>query len=61
MEDTRAQVDRRGTARDWPVAFIALGVGILLVAGDKFGVLLFWFGVVALLLRRGTFSPRRRD
>ena len=43
------------------MAFIALGVGILLVAGDKFGVLLFWFGVVALLLRRGTFSPRRRD
>lgn len=61
MEDTRVQVDRRGTARDWPVAVIALGVGILLVTEDRLGVLLFWFGIVALLLRRGTFSPRRRD
>lgn len=43
------------------MAVIALGVGILLVTEDRLGVLLFWFGIVALLLRRGTFSPRRRD
>ncbi len=62
MEDTRVQVDRRGTARDWPVLLIALGAGLgIATGGDKAWVLLFWFGIVALLLRRGTFSARRRD
>lgn len=62
MEDTRVQVDRRGTARDWPVAVIALGAGLgIATGGDKAWVVLFWFGVISLLIRRGAFSPRSRD
>lgn len=55
------QVDRRGTLWDWPVGVALAGLVIVLATGKTFGVVLFWFGVIALLLRRGSFSPRRRD
>lgn len=55
------QPDRRGTWADWPVAVIVAAVVIALFAGKpSVGVfVLFWFGVLSLLIRRGAFRPRR--
>ena len=51
---------RPGGWWDWPVGVI---VGALVLAvltrGGTFSVLLFWFGVISLLIRRGAFTPRR--
>lgn len=57
--------NRAGTLSDWPVAVI--GVGVLLavfafLSGNTPPLvtwLLIVFGVVALLIRRGAFTPRR--
>lgn len=58
--------DRRGTFWDWPVGVAIAGVLLFFVAasnggpaGVLLGLLLVAFGVVALLARRGAFSPRR--
>lgn len=52
--------DRAGTVWDWPVAVIVFAV-VLLLAGVKVGGgVLLLLGVVALLIRRGAFTPRRR-
>ena len=51
--------DRAGTIWDWPVIVMLVAV-VLLIAGAKVvGGLLLAFGVVALLIRRGAFTPRR--
>lgn len=52
--------DRRGTFWDWPVGVIlaAVVLGFAFKPG-VFVFLLFWFGVISLLIRRGSFSPRR--
>lgn len=59
--------DRRGTFWDWPVGIALAGLLLAVVAasndasgGIVFGLLLGAFGVVALLARRGSFSPRGR-
>jgi hypothetical protein len=53
--------DRRGTFWDWPVGVIVASVVLGLVfEPGPFAFLMFWFGVLALLIRRGAFSPRRR-
>lgn len=64
--DEGTQTDRRGTFWDWPVGVAIAGVLLALFAasgdatgGVVFGLLLVAFGVVALLVRRGSFSPRR--
>lgn len=60
VEKTRA-----GTWADWPVAVIVVGVLLAVVAWTSGGSpsfvtwLLIAFGVVALLIRRGAFTPRR--
>ena len=55
------RTNRAGTMWDWPVAVILIGLLLLLFAGGaRVGaVLLLVFGVVALLIRRGAFTPRR--
>ena len=59
--------DRRGTFWDWPVGVAIGGVLLCLLAasnsapaGILLGFVLVTFGVVALLARRGSFSPNRR-
>lgn len=53
--------DRTGTFWDWPVAVIILAV-VLMFAGAGVGaVVLFWFGVLSLMVRRGAFTPRRKQ
>ena len=50
---------------DWPVAVIVVGVLLVLLAltsgasPSLLAWLLIGFGVVALLIRRGAFRPRR--
>lgn len=49
---------------DWPVGVIIGAVLLALVTGGGGGsrlfvFLLFWFGVISLLIRRGAFTPRR--
>lgn len=58
--------DRRGTFWDWPVGVAFAGLLLAVFAasnnasgGIVFGLLLAAFGAVALLARRGAFSPRR--
>lgn len=57
--------DRAGTMRDWPVAVIGVGLVLALFAilDGNAPPLITWlvilFGVVALLIRRGAFTPRR--
>ena len=52
--------DRRGTFWDWPVGLMVGGLVIALVTDlPLFGLLLVVVGVVALLVRRGAFTPRR--
>lgn len=56
---------RAGTWQDWPVAVIALGALLAVVAWLSGGSpswatwLLIAFGAVALLVRRGAFASRR--
>jgi len=59
--DEGTDKDRRGTFWDWPVGVIAAAVVLGLVTESRAApFVLFWFGVLALLIRRGAFSPRRR-
>lgn len=66
MSDENGVKPRRaGTARDWPVAVIALG-GLLVAVGmfsegpaTPLGWSLMVFGVVALLIRSGSITLRR--
>lgn len=54
--------DRRGTFWDWPVAVMAIAVLLLFItAGRSAGasLVLVAFGAVALMARRGAFSPRK--
>ena len=54
------RTNRAGTIWDWPVAVILIGLLFLLFSeGSPGAVLLLVFGVVALLIRRGAFTPRR--
>jgi len=65
MSDEAKKPSRAGTWSDWPVAVIAVGVLLGLAAFASGGRpsfvtwLLILFGVVALLIRRGAFTPRR--
>lgn len=65
MSDEVQKPSRAGTWSDWPVAVILVGVVFALLSvvnGTAPGVLawgLMLFGVVALLIRRGAFTPRR--
>jgi hypothetical protein len=52
--------DRAGTVWDWPVGVIVGGAALTLFGVWPLGVPLLAFGVVALLIRRGAFAPRRR-
>lgn len=65
MTDVK-QDDKRGTFWDWPVGLIVGGVLLLLLAASNGATMGMWvglvmaaFGLVALLARRGAFSPRR--
>lgn len=67
MTDEVQQKDRRGTFWDWPVGVALAGLLLALWAGGNdaaggvmLGLLLIVGGVVALLVRRGTFSARGR-
>ena len=58
--------ERRGTFWDSPVPVAVVGVLLALLAasngadgGILIGLLVAVFGVVTVLARRGTFSPRR--
>lgn len=52
--------DRRGTFWDWPVGVIVAAVVLGMFTEARAATfVLFWFGVVSLLIRRGAFSPRR--
>ena len=51
--------DRAGTIWDWPVIVMLVAVVFLIAGAKVFGGLLLAFGVVALLIRRGAFTPRR--
>lgn len=47
---------------DWPIGVIAASVVLFFVLGEEGGLLvfvMFWFGLIALLIRRGAFTPRR--
>lgn len=56
-----AEKDQRGTFWDWPVGVIAAALVLGLTTEAKgLTLLLLGFGVIALLIRRGAFSPRRR-
>lgn len=46
---------------DWPVGVIVGGALLAVVGVWVLAVPLLAFGVVALLIRRGAFTPRRRD
>ena len=64
MNDTEGEAPkgRRGTFWDWPVGVIIAGVVLGIATGGATGaVVLFWFGVIALMIRRGAFTPRRKD
>jgi hypothetical protein len=59
------KTDRHGTVWDWPVPVMIAGVLLCLLAvsngaglGVLVGLLVAGFGLVALLARRGSFSPR---
>lgn len=61
------KTDRRGTFWDWPVGVAIAGLVLAVLAasneapaGILLGFVLIAFGVVALLARRGSFSPNRR-
>jgi hypothetical protein len=61
-EQGQEKVDRRGTFWDWPVGVIVAGLAFVLftrAAGTFIGLALMAFGAVALLIRRGAFSPRQ--
>ena len=67
MENEGQPDDRRGTIWEWPgaVAFVGLLLTVVAVSngaalGTLIGLAVLAFGVVALLARRGSFSPRRR-
>lgn len=51
--------DRAGTAWDWPVGLIVGGLLLLAFRVWVLAVPLLVLGVVALLIRRGAFTPRR--
>lgn len=65
MGETERPVDRAGTWRDWPAWVIGAGllVAVYVIASGGTPSLVVWlvvlFGVVALLVRRGAFTPRR--
>ena len=66
MEREGSTGDRRGTIHDWPgaVSFVGLLLTVIAVSngaplGTFIGFALLAFGVVTLLARRGSFSPRR--
>ena len=65
MTDEGAPVDKAGTLRDWPVGVIAVALLLAFFAWGSGGrpIALVWlllaFGFVALLIRRGAFTPRR--
>lgn len=60
-----ANNDVRGTWKDWPtLVLVVAGILLVLIVGSGNAPTLVWwlllaFGVVALLVRRGAFSPRR--
>jgi hypothetical protein len=60
MDEGRER-DRRGTFWDWPVG-VMLAAVVLAVFTDAWvlAAVVLCFGAVALLVRRGAFSPRRR-
>lgn len=58
---------RTGGFWDWPVGVIVAGLLVALLSavnggtgGATLGLLVAVFGVVALLIRRGAFTPRGR-
>ena len=53
--------DRRGTVWDWPVGLMVAAVVLLVIwpRAVLLWALLFVFAGVALLARRGVFSPRK--
>jgi hypothetical protein len=58
---SQGREDRRGTIRDWPVEVMALAV-VMFVVVPRAAVLwliVFAFGGVTLLARRGAFTPRK--
>lgn len=61
-EQGKSTPDRRGTFWDWPVAVILVAV-VLAIGTDASpgSIVMFWFGVLALMIRRGAFTPRRRE
>jgi hypothetical protein len=60
MDEGRER-DRRGTFWDWPVGVMLAAVVLALFTDAKvLAVVVFGFALVALLIRRGAFSPRRR-
>lgn len=50
---------RPGTLWDWPVGVIVGAVVLAALSVWVLAVPLLAFGVVALLIRRGAFTPRR--
>lgn len=48
-----------GGSFDWPVGVIVSGAVVALLLSAVLGLLLVAFGVAALLIRRGAFTPRR--
>lgn len=56
-----ARPSKRGTIRDWPAELMMAAAVMWLVAPAAvvLWVLLFMFGGVTLMARRGSFSPRR--
>ena len=56
-----ADVERSkpGGLWDWPVGVVVGGVVLTLVGVPVIGLPLLALGVVALLIRRGAFTPRR--
>ena len=66
MVDKGSARDVRGTFWDWPGLLVVLGVLLAIFAGGRgagggvlLGLLLAAFGVITLMARRGSFSPRR--
>ena len=60
------QKNRRSDLLEWPGAVALIGLVLTVIAvsngaplGTLIGIVILAFGVVALLARRGAFSPRR--
>jgi hypothetical protein len=62
MSDGEGRAVKRAPAWwDWPIPVMVLGLVLVFVPGaNYFGAVLFWGGLIALLIRRGAFN-RRRD